>query len=41
MALSLAHLLRMYAPKIPFSNEQLKVELVLLPCCTLLPDRLC
>ena len=40
MALCLAHLLRMYAPKTPFSNEQLKVELLSVLCCTLLSDAL-
>ena len=39
MALCLAQVLRMYAPKTPFSNEQLKVELSVL-CCTLLFDAL-
>lgn len=40
MALCLAHLLRMYGPNTPFSHEQLKVELLLVLCCTLLPDAL-
>ena len=39
-ALCLAHLLRVSTPRTPFSNEQLKVELVSVLCCALLPDAL-